>query len=288
MKRRTWDVEEYEQKAKARLTTNAATKSDSSISSAHHDGPHQSCHKRQRLNSSSNINTDDNDNHDNNKEEFIPAEPGAAGPQGSERAFLQPRKSKVDISSKVGNIELISAETAAKTSSASGATASGAATAAAGSCKKHEGGVTKSGVGWHCRVCDCFLKDSMTYLDHINGRKHQRNLGYSMRVERSTKDQMMGRLMQLTKEKEQKEKKTQLIMIEQPEQRMINYADIVKQKDQVKLQRKAEKAKRRREKKNNEDPVIQGIVKVDDDDTSNAAVCPDLAAAMGFSGFGGK
>ena len=32
------------------------------------------------------------------------------------------------------------------------------------------------------------LNLSFSYLDHINGRKHQRKLGYSMRVERSTKD----------------------------------------------------------------------------------------------------
>ena len=31
----------------------------------------------------------------------------------------------------------------------------------------------KDGVGWHCRVCDCFLKDLLTYLDHIKGKKHQ-------------------------------------------------------------------------------------------------------------------
>lgn len=37
--------------------------------------------------------------------------------------------------------------------------------------------------GYHCTVCDCILRDSMTWLDHLNGKKHQRNLGMSMRVE---------------------------------------------------------------------------------------------------------
>ena len=36
--------------------------------------------------------------------------------------------------------------------------------------------------GYHCTVCDCILRDSMTWLDHLNGKKHQRNLGMSMRV----------------------------------------------------------------------------------------------------------
>lgn len=50
------------------------------------------------------------------KEEFKPAEPGRAGPQGSERAFLQPRTRKVDINSRIGATEIVSAEAAAKTS----------------------------------------------------------------------------------------------------------------------------------------------------------------------------
>lgn len=44
--------------------------------------------------------------------------------------------------------------------------------------------------GFFCNVCDCVMKDHASYLDHINGRKHQKNLGMSMRVERSTVDQV--------------------------------------------------------------------------------------------------
>jgi U4/U6.U5 tri-snRNP component SNU23 len=34
------------------------------------------------------------------------------------------------------------------------------------------------------------VKDSANFLDHINGKKHQRALGMSMRVERATLDQV--------------------------------------------------------------------------------------------------
>ena len=40
--------------------------------------------------------------------------------------------------------------------------------------------------GYYCSVCECVLRDSQSYLDHINGKYHNRALGMSMRVERST------------------------------------------------------------------------------------------------------
>ena len=40
------------------------------------------------------------------REEFMPAEPGAAGPEGSERAFVRARTSKVDLDSRVGKTQV--------------------------------------------------------------------------------------------------------------------------------------------------------------------------------------
>merc|ERR1711988_1419219 len=49
-------------------------------------------------------------------------------------------------------------------------------------------------VGFYCSVCKCVLKDSSTYLDHINGRWHQRSLGMSMRIEKVGVDRVHNRL----------------------------------------------------------------------------------------------
>ena len=134
----------------------------------------------------------------------------------------------------------------------------------------------------------------MTYLDHINGRKHQRKLGFSMRVERSTKDQMLGRLSQLAKEKERLEKKDEII--EEP----TNYDQVVKSKDEDEARKKEEKKKRRLEKKKQkkQEAANQSTKPPEDHEEAEGgeeeeveveaeSIDPDMAAMMGFSGFGG-
>ena len=73
---------------------------------------------------------------------------------GSHRAVLKQRDYKVDVTAALNNRSVV---TVKSTGASMG--------------------------GYHCKVCDCILKDSQAYLSHLNGKRHQKNLGYSMRVE---------------------------------------------------------------------------------------------------------
>ena len=56
--------------------------------------------------------------------------------------------------------------------------------------------------GYYCNVCECILRDSQSYLDHINGKYHNRALGMSMVVEKSTADDVRKKFEELKKTKD--------------------------------------------------------------------------------------
>merc|ERR1711920_729807 len=53
--------------------------------------------------------------------------------------------------------------------------------------------------GYWCSVCECLLKDSSTYLEHVNGRRHNRNLGMNMKVEKIGVDRIKEKLRSMRK-----------------------------------------------------------------------------------------
>jgi len=56
--------------------------------------------------------------------------------------------------------------------------------------------------GFYCKHCDCLMKDSNAWLDHINGTKHNKLLGMNMKVERVGVDRVRDRLKGLKKASE--------------------------------------------------------------------------------------
>jgi U4/U6.U5 tri-snRNP component SNU23 len=261
IERRTWDIETYEQKAIDRR-------------------------KQEESGEVSNEASNNNGNGDvEAKPEFRKAAEGAAGPQGSKRAFLQARTDKIrDLDERVGSkVEVILEDAVAK--------------------KDGSGVVKKVGVGWHCSVCNCMLKDSHAYLDHINGRRHLKQLGFSMRVERSTETDLMEKLSQLKKKKQQKEEGKE-------KEDIVSFDELVKEKDEAEQKRIEERRRKRKERRNRNKQQTGGDDAADaDEEVTEQAVehgqeeaeveeeqeeeeeeegANSMAALMGFSGFGGS
>lgn len=272
--RRTWDIDAYDKRAKDRVNNDVAS---------------ENVKHKTSIATKSQIHVGDS----NVQEEFIPAAVGAHGPQLSKRAFLKARTNKVkSLDAKIGSTEIVNPDAAATTKSVSGDSR----------LAEKDSAVTKSGIGWHCKVCDCFLKDSLTYLDHINGRKHQRNLGYSMRVERSTKDQVVSRLAGLVKTKDISTKESGLnrFVYDEIEE---DFNAVVKAKDEElkgrKENRKRERKERKKKRKDQktESSKHKSVQTSGGNESSSSGhggetndhdgLDPAIAAMMGFAGFGG-
>ncbi|KAG0223678.1 hypothetical protein B0O80DRAFT_516856 [Mortierella sp. GBAus27b] len=129
-----------------------------------------------------------------------------------------------------------------------------------------QGGPSGRTPGFYCKVCDCTLKDSIAYMDHKNGKDHLRNMGVNTKAQRETVTDVDAMLKSLKRRAE--------------EPRKDRY-DLDARLEEAKRQEEREKAEKRERKKQKKNEK-----KTQDDDVDGGGMDPDMAAMMGFSGFG--
>ena len=150
---------------------------------------------------------------------------------------------------------------------------------------------------YYCNVCECPLRDSANYLLHINGRKHNRMLGMSMRAERSTVGEVRARL-----EAHKGDKDEEALPDDVKAERFLQEFD-----ERIKAREEAahlEAVEQRRMKKEAARAAAEqelassyggggggaGAAAAAEEDGVEVVAAPvdDEMAAMGFAGFGGS
>ncbi|KAI8321420.1 hypothetical protein GQ54DRAFT_298002 [Martensiomyces pterosporus] len=122
--------------------------------------------------------------------------------------------------------------------------------------------------GFYCKVCDVTVKDSLSYLDHINGKNHQRILNRSMKVATETVEDVRAKLESLRKKKTQEQTKGEYDFHKQ-----VQAQEAI---DREKRQRRKEARKRYQSAKKHSTEAGDQDQDQDYD---------EMAAVMGFSGF---
>ena len=135
-------------------------------------------------------------------------------------------------------------------------------------------GISSNSHGFHCSTCKASFTSSDAFLDHCNGRVHQKNLGLSMKVERVDQvERVKARLQELAQKRHTAdrivESKSNRHFVTKLEEAQEDF-DLLKE----------ERKKRKKQKKNNLDAEGQKNKNSDEDSQTD-----DNMALMGFKSF---
>ncbi|KAJ3026474.1 UNVERIFIED_CONTAM: zinc finger, matrin-type 2 [Siphonaria sp. JEL0065] len=119
--------------------------------------------------------------------------------------------------------------------------------------------------GFYCEACNIVCKDNVNWLDHLNGFKHLKNIGQSTKVEKSTAEQVAARIAMLTKKRKEPAKEYDLA------------AQVKKGQDEEEAAKLAKKESKKRKKEEKSKAQTEA---------ASEGVDADMAAMMGFGGFG--
>jgi U4/U6.U5 tri-snRNP component SNU23 len=133
-----------------------------------------------------------------------------------------------------------------------------------------------------CELCNRTLKDSLSYLDHLNSRFHLSKLGQSTHVARSTVAQVRQRIAEL-----REQSKTKVDAKNFDFQRRL--AEIRGAEDAKRQARKDERRRKRLEERENHKLGKAGVLDKSDQRVVEAAQqeMSGIESMMGFGGFGG-
>lgn len=134
---------------------------------------------------------------------------------------------------------------------------------------------SRRGAGYYCEMCRKTFKDSIGYLDHINGRGHLRRLGQTQFVEKSSVEAVRKRIaMLLEKKKIAKESGGA------QEYDFMKRVEALKEEERRVQEEKKRRKKEEKKRKRGEEPIATAEEGGGADD--------EMMKMMGFGGFGSR